>query len=941
MVTRLAEVGPRVRAVLADAAALLIALMLAAPVSTAASLPPRYRFQTLESGKIRVHFHREVESPARLTMGLALEILPRLEGRYRVRVPGLDIVVHDASDSPNGLASSFPYPYVEIRTAAPNGADSGPTESWLRMVVTHELTHIVHIEKAGGIYGLGRRVFGRAPFLFPDALQPTWFVEGLAVREETRGTAFGRGRHTFTRMLVDEAARSGQLDRLDQATLGLDLWPFGNAPYLFGEEFLAWLETRYGESAARDIAFSHASSIRPYRDDQTFRKVTGSGLQALWSEFAKDRAGGIAGRPPPSMAGVRRLTARGTIQTSPRLSPDGETIAYTSRTLDRLGEIRLMKNDGAEDRRLATRISGSALSWSRDGRSIVFDETNPVRRFESRSDLHIVDVATGGRRRLTRGLRASDPDYGPEGEAGALIVFVERLADRSELCLLNPKDGGVRALTASAPGVQWSHPRFSPNGDAIVASRLDHGFVDLILVDPAGRTLRELTHDRALDADPAWVDDDTVIFRSDREGGMFGLFLIQRDGSGVRRTGEDVINAFAPEVGAPTKTLFYATYSAQGYDLASRAFEPGADVPAFTDPFPDNAPDPPPFTGTPRPYSAVSALAPRFVTPFTEVVSNEWRLGLATAAFDPLFRLAYGVAGSVGTQISKPNALAYVRYDRFTPTFTALFRAESSPRGVGRRDLSERRLSMDWPIEISALRSQELSLTLRRRRETTPAERLDTGIAAIVWGLDSTKTYPRSVSPQDGVRLRVAATRELRALGSDLDFGKLIVDVRAYLRAGSSVLASRVGGGWTFGPRPPGRAFAVGGLLQSSLLDPVGDQPALLRGYKDPAAGESSRFGTRLAFANLDWRIPLARPQRGVRALPFFVRRVHFSVAFDAAVISTRGLNLNSARVGASLGLGTDLFLAHRFPVTIEGGIGRGLTRDGLTVPWFSIGLPF
>ena len=249
-------------------------------------------------------------------MALVLEVLPRLEERYRVRVPSLDVVVHDANDSPNGLASPFPYPYVEIRTASPDGAESGPADSWLRTVVTHELTHIVHIEQAGGLYGFGRKVFGRAPFLFPNALQPSWFIEGLAVREETRGTAFGRGRHTFTKMLVDEAARSGQLGKLDQASLGLDEWPFGNAAYLFGEEFLAWLERKYGEGITRDIALSHGSSFRPYLDELTFRKTTGRGLTPLWREFARQRREGLASVDPPPDPAPGPLTNRGVVQSS-------------------------------------------------------------------------------------------------------------------------------------------------------------------------------------------------------------------------------------------------------------------------------------------------------------------------------------------------------------------------------------------------------------------------------------------------------------------------------------------------------------------------------------------------------------------------------------------------------------------------------------------------
>ena len=240
-----------------------------------------------------------------------------------------------------------------------------------------------------------------------------------------------------------------------------------------------------------------------------------------------------------------------------------------------------------------------------------------------------------------------------------------------------------------------------------------------------------------------------------------------------------------------------------------------------------------------------------------------------------------------------------------------------------------------------ALRSQTLSASLRRRRESTSTQRLDTGVGALVWNLDSTKAYPRSISPQEGVRLRVAATRELRALGSDLDFGKLIADARAYVAIGPTVVASRLGLGWTFGPHAPANAFAVGGLPSPALLDPVGDEPALLRGYRKPVAAEASRFGRRVVFANLDWRIPLAHPERGVGALPFFLRRLHLSLALDGAVVSRAGLALHTARVGASIGLGADVFLAHRIPLTIEGGVGRGLTRDGLSVPWVSIGLPF
>jgi len=912
---------------------LVLASLFAAP-SFSATLPPRYRFQTLRADRIKVHFHAEVERPARRVMALVLEVLPRLEERYRVRVPSLDVVVDDANDSPNGLATSFPYPYVEIRTAATDGADSGPTESWLRMVVTHELTHIVHIEQARGVYGFFRHVFGRSPLLFPDALQPTWFIEGLAVREETRGTAFGRGRHTFTKMLVDEAALSGELEKLDRATLGLDRWPLGNAPYLYGEEFLSFIENRFGPGSTRDLALAHGRSVHPFLDEKTFADVLKRGLTPLWHEFSTQRSLALRPVAPPVL-----LTTRGVVQTSPRLGPDGATLAYTSRTLEHLGEIRLMNQDGSNDRRLVSRTSGSGLSWSRDGESLVFDETNLVRKFESRSDLYEVEVSSGLRRRLTRGVRASDPDVGPKGETGAPIVFVQRFADRSELSLWT-EPGTVRVLTSSTPGTEWSHPRFSPRGDAIVAARQLEGFLDVVLVEPSTGEIRDLTRDRAVDVEPAWVDDRTVVFRSDREAQSFRLFLIDRDGSGLRRLKDSPENAFTPEVDLTTRTVFYAHYSSKGYDLARAPFEEGGAPEPYRDIFPESVVEPPPFDGEATGFNPFPGLRPRFVSPFVEVVSDEWRVGLLTASVDPLLRTAYGVAATWGTTVNRPNLLAYLRYDRFKPTFNFIGRAESSPSALGIRELKEAQFSSDFPLERSVLRSQTLNFTVRRRREDASSAILDTSVVAFAWMLDSTRTYPMSISPQDGVRLRTAVTRELKALGSDLDFGKAIVDLRAYTRLGSTVLVSRVGGGWTFGPLVPRTAFAVGGLASPALLDPVGDQPAVLRGYDDPGA-DTTRYGKNLGFGNLDWRIPLGHPQRGLRALPFFLQHLHLTASLDAAVVSQGTLNLSSARVGASLGLGADLFLGHRIPVTLQGGVGQGLTRDGSTVPWFSIGFPF
>ena len=57
-----------------------------------------------------------------------------------------------------------------------------------------------------------------------------------------------------------------------------------------------------------------------------------------------------------------------------------------------------------------------AARFARDGRTIVYDELERHRLFFERSDLRAVDVATGKVRKLTRGLRAREPDVSRDGE---------------------------------------------------------------------------------------------------------------------------------------------------------------------------------------------------------------------------------------------------------------------------------------------------------------------------------------------------------------------------------------------------------------------------------------------------------------------------------------------------------------------------------------------
>ena len=130
--------------------------------------------------------------------------------------------------------------------------------------------------------------------------------------------------------------------------------------------------------------------------------------------------------------------------------------------------------------------------------------------------------------------------------------------------------------------------------------------------------------------------------------------------------------------------------------------------------------------------------------------------------------------------------------------------------------------------------------------------------------MSTARSFPYSISPLDGYRLRVAFLKEDPALGSDVSLGKVTADARAIapLRR-DDTLALRLGGGTTFG-RPSSSA-----RMRSADSRTGRCSTSWARTTPCCAAIPTTRFaGRSFVGANLEYRFPLAHPQRGCRLCP-------------------------------------------------------------------------
>jgi outer membrane translocation and assembly module TamA len=349
-----------------------------------------------------------------------------------------------------------------------------------------------------------------------------------------------------------------------------------------------------------------------------------------------------------------------------------------------------------------------------------------------------------------------------------------------------------------------------------------------------------------------------------------------------------------------------------------------------------------------RPYRPFPALRPRFWSPYF-ALGDETRLGVVTGGIDPLVRHAYGLDLHGGTKTQRLGFGGFYQYDRFRPTFLLTARDDSDPvddDGVERT--REVMLRASLPVRRTIRSSQLVSLAWRRSRETVTGtsepSRLALGGLEAAWSLSTVKEYPYSISPVDGYRLRLAVLKEDPALGSEVSLVKATADARAYARVfgETDTVALRLGGGTTFGRPSFRRSYAVGGFPDGSLFDVVRSNHAVLRGYPQDGGGLRERFsGRSFVSANVEYRFPLAHPQRGWRSVPVFVRHLHGTVFLDAGQAWSDEFRFGDMKTGAGVALGTDVWIGHALPVTGVIGLARGFDDGGETKAYFRVGLAF
>ncbi len=914
---------------------------------------PSLRWRTLDTEHFSVHFAEHYRSQAQVVAQVAESVYPRITGWLKWKPESrTQIVVLDSLDFSNGYASPFPFNFIGIILSPPDEGELLQNREWLELVLTHEFTHIVHLDQARGPAGALRQIFGRylvlpLPFTlffpsgFPNLLEPNWMIEGLAVYSESDwNRGYGRlGQSHFEGMMRAESARGlRSLAEVNAEGRGFPL----NRDYLYGSYFFLFLAERYGPDAIPRYVETYSGRWFPFRVHSTPRLVTGKAMDELWLEYNQWLNARFAGKPGREPDGGGDIIVHDWSITSPLRTPRGDRWyvqgnGYTRRKLMRQtlgGDVEAVRN--AE--------SGTRLAAFPDG-ELLLSQPEICNNYNYYYDLYRL----GRGDRLSRLTRCGRFRFAAPIEDGR-IAAIRVVSGEAEVVLLNSRGELERSLYRAASGEALTG--LAAKGETVVVTSLRGERWSLVEIAEGKSSV--LVSDRAVKHSPRFGDSASEIYFVADYGNVDNVWSWRRGDRSLARW-TDARNG-VKEISAPLSgEMLVTTIEADG-DVLRVLSLPGAPLEvrqAAAEAAPSAAPpvgaSPP---GEDRPYSAWSSLRPRYWLPSGYAADGALALGLATGGQDALGLHQYALAPLYEiTQHQALGSAAYVYDNRhgllLNRTMTVKASTANNQKSTGRDiqayDIDETaqwvslwrhlRFNVRYYWGLGGALDRETLHDLAAGTSTPRDER----VLGLVSGVDTRREQFLSEGPSQGQLLRLFAetSNGLRGAYSGNFYRG---DWRAYLPAGKTVVSLRWNQAYS---QPQAEAIQLGGagasFSEEAFALPVLDQREFpLRGYR---SGEAVLTGHRTSLVTLEWRVPISDVDLHFMVPPVGVNRISMSVFTEAGAAwdnaprrwyKSGGMELlYEARAGYLLG------------VQLRIGVAKGFEAPGGTEGYVRLGRSF
>jgi len=222
---------------------------------------------------------------------------------------------------------------------------------------------------------------------------------------------------------------------------------------------------------------------------------------------------------------LRRITNFNALTLSPRWSPDGRFLAFTSYR-DGNPDIYLFDLGSGSTRKIVF-YPGLNLpgSWSRDSARLLVTLSR-----DGNQEVYDMNLSNGLLQRLTRDFAIDvSPVRSPDERQ---IAFVSNRSGSPQIYIMDADGGNVRRLTYD--GNYNTSPSWSPKGRKIAYEGSVHGRFQIFTADPEGGSVQQLTFEGGDHESPSWSPDGRYLAYSVRHNGRSRIEIMNEGGQNAR-----------------------------------------------------------------------------------------------------------------------------------------------------------------------------------------------------------------------------------------------------------------------------------------------------------------------------------------------------------------------------------------------------------------------
>ena len=564
---------------------------------------------TIESEHFNIHFQEGNNRSAQATARIAEAIYPPITELYNFEPnTKTNIVLKDRRDYSNGAAYFFDN-QIDIWVSSLDTPLRG-THDWLWDVITHEFTHIVQLQTAmkkgrtipaiyfqwlsysdvrrpDVLYGYPK---GIVTYPFASINVPAWLAEGVA--QYQRQNLFYDYWDANRDMLFRTAILS------DNPISFEDMGIFGSKNalqreriYNQGFAFTSYLADRFGEDILPSLSNSLAET-GVFTIDEALKETTGISGSKLFDDFisaSKNHYQKKVNSLKPTE--TTPFQTDGFYNFYPKVSPNGDKIAYLSNKHSRSSAVQLFidDRDRAKNSSLAIDIGQlqsssqqyrfyenqdatvkdlqSAFSFSPDGEQIAFSRQKLNKYGERYNDLFIYDRNTEKEHRITHSKRLSSPSWHPDQNS---LIAIQQSNGTTNLVEVDIVSGSLHSLTNYTQREQVYSPAWHPDQEKLYFSFSDNHSRDIYQLNMQSRTVTPVLQDTLNNYRDPYVDKQGAhLYYTANPDGIFNIYRIPLKEE--ERTTEQLTSvvggAFMPHL--EDSTLYFSEFKSQGYTISS------------------------------------------------------------------------------------------------------------------------------------------------------------------------------------------------------------------------------------------------------------------------------------------------------------------------------------------------------------------------------------